>query len=308
MAPGVRLSRPPRRQVDGVLLLDKPAGISSNAALQRAKHAYAAAKAGHSGTLDPLASGLLPLCFGEATKFAQALLDARKTYVATVCLGTATATGDREGDVVARSSRTVSRAEFEAVLPRFVGRVQQTPPRHAALKHEGRKYYDYARAGIEIPRVPREIEIGAIEIQDWAPPLVVLRVACGKGTYIRALAEDLAAAAGTCGHLAALRRTTTGPFSLEGAVTLDMLEALAVRARDDLLLPADAALEGVARLDVDAVTARALAEGRQAPAPAGAAGRYRCYGPQGHFVGLVQSAAGALRAVRLLRTHREPAP
>ena len=153
--------RPPRRRVDGVLLLDKPAGLTSNAALQRAKRAYAAEKAGHTGTLDPLATGLLPLCFGDATKFAQAVLDAPKEYVATVRFGTATTTGDAEGETVRSCDVAFSRAELVSALTRFVGPIVQTPPAFAALKFRGRNYYEYARAGIDIPRVPRAIEIGA---------------------------------------------------------------------------------------------------------------------------------------------------
>jgi tRNA pseudouridine55 synthase len=302
MVAGGRASRPPRRRVDGVLLLDKPHGISSNAALQLAKRLYAAEKAGHTGTLDPLATGLLPLCFGDATKFAHALLDARKEYVATVRFGSSTTTGDAEGETLRTCDVTFSRAELVSALSRFVGILAQIPPAYAALKFQGRNYYEYARAGVDIPRSPRAIEITAIELVDWSPPLAVLRVACGKGTYVRVLAEDLAAAVGSCAHLAALRRTATGPFALEGAVTLEALEAMDSAARDALLLPADAALAGVARLDVDAPSAQALVHGRVASAPPGTSGEYRCYGPRGGFLGLVESAGGTLRALRLART------
>jgi len=306
MNPGLPDSRIPRRRVDGVLLLDKPAGLSSNAALQRAKRLLFAEKGGHAGTLDPLATGLLPLCFGEATKFSQLLLDARKEYVATVRFGVATTTGDAEGEVVRTCEASFSATRLASVLPSFIGSIAQTPPAYAALKFQGRNYYEYARAGVEIPRFPRQVHIHGIELLDWAPPLAVLRVACGKGTYIRALAEDLAAAVGSCGHLAALRRTLAGPFSLDAAVTLDALEAMDSAARGALLLPADAPLAGIARLDVDALAARALVEGRAGAAPAGTQGAYRCYGPRGRFVGLVESAGGALRAVRLARTDAEP--
>jgi tRNA pseudouridine55 synthase len=298
-------ARPPRtarRRVDGVLLLDKPHGLSSNAALQRAKRLYAAEKAGHAGTLDPLATGLLPLLFGEATKFANAVLDARKEYVATVRFGTATTTGDVEGEAISASEVAFSRDDLVDALPRFVGAIAQTPPAFAALKYQGRNYYEYARAGVEIPRVPRTITIDAIELVAWAPPQAVLRVACGKGTYIRVLAEDLAAAVGSCAHLAALRRTAAGPFALEDAVTLDALEAMDAATRDALLLPAEAPLAELARLDVDAPTARALVQGRPGSAPPDALGRYRCYDPSGQFVGLVESDGGHLRALRLART------
>jgi tRNA pseudouridine55 synthase len=293
---------PPRRRVDGVLLLDKPSGLSSNAALQRAKRLYGAEKAGHTGTLDPLASGLLPLCFGDATKFAQVLLDARKEYVATVRFGVATSTGDAEGEVVATCPVAFSRADLEAVLPRFIGRIMQLPPRHAALKHQGRTYYEYARAGIEIPRAPRAIEIDAIEILDWAPPIAVLRVACGKGTYVRVLAEDLAVAVGSRAHLAGLRRTASGTFTLERAVTLEALETANATARDARLLPVDAPLSGMPEIAVDAPSALALVQGRTAVARATKTGRYRCYGPGGRFLGIVDAAGETLRPVRLART------
>jgi len=292
----------PRRRVDGVLLLDKPLGLTSNAALQRAKRLYAAEKAGHTGTLDPLATGLLPLAFGEATKFAQALLDARKEYVATVHFGIATTTGDAEGETIASASAGFTREALEGALPRFVGRIEQTPPAYAALKHGGRAYYDYARAGIALERRPREIEIDALDVIDWQPPRAQLRVGCSKGTYVRVLAEDIACALGSCAHLAALRRTASGPFMLECAVTLAQLEALDAEARDALLLPADAPLAPLPRLDVDAAAARALAEGKTVEAPREAPGRYRCYEPRGRFVGLVEAEGGALRAVRLTRT------
>ena len=302
MVPDSGRSRPPRRRVDGVFLLDKPAGLSSNAALQRAKRFYAAEKAGHTGTLDPLATGLLPLCFGDATKFAQALLDARKEYVATVHFGVATTTGDAEGETVRTCDVRFSRAELASALTRFVGAIAQTPPVFAALKFRGRHYYEYARAGVDIPRAPRAIEIAAIELTAWSPPLAVLRVACGKGTYIRVLAEDIAGALGCCAHLAALRRTVSGPFALDRAVTLEALEAMDGAARDALLLPSDAPLAGVARLDVDAAAAQALVAGRLGPSPPEASGTYRCYGPQGRFLGLVEATAGTLRSLRLART------
>jgi len=294
--------RSPRRRVDGVLLLDKPAGLSSNAALQRAKRLYAAEKAGHTGTLDPLATGLLPLCFGDATKFAQVLLDAAKEYIATVHFGAATTTGDAEGEILRTSDASFSRSDVESTLRSFVGPIVQIPPAYAALKLRGRPYYEYARAGIDIPRAPRTVEIAAIELIEWSPPRATLRVACGKGTYIRVLAEDIAAALGSCAHLAALRRTVSGPFALTGAVTLSALEAMDTAARDALLLPPDAPLSLVARLDVDAPTALALTQGRTPAAPVEAHGTFRCYGPVGRFVGLVEATGASLRPLRLART------
>jgi tRNA pseudouridine55 synthase len=297
-------SRLPRRRVDGVLLLDKPAGLSSNAALQRAKRLYAAEKAGHTGTLDPLATGLLPLCFGDATKFAQVLLDSPKEYVASVRFGVATTTGDAEGEVVRAADVAFSAADLEAALERFVGTIAQVPPAYAALKFRGRAYYDYARAGVEVPRTPRSVEISAIELIEWSAPRAVLRVACGICAYIRVLAEDIAGSLGTCGHLAALRRTVSGPFALDRALSLEELEGMELAERDARLLPPDAPLSLMARLDVDLPTEQALRAGRIGRSPPVAAGRYRCYGPHDRFLGLVEATGAALRSVRLARTDR----
>jgi tRNA pseudouridine55 synthase len=295
-----------RRRVDGMLLLDKPSGITSNAALQRAKRAFRAEKAGHTGTLDPLASGLLPLCFGDATKFAQSLLDARKEYVATIRFGIATSTGDAEGETIALQPVAFSRADLDGALLPFLGRIRQVPPRHSALKHEGRAHYEYARAGVDIPRVARDVDIGAIDVLAFDLPTVTLRVECGKGTYIRVLAEDLGLALRTCAHLAALRRTASGAFRLEGAVTLAALEALDPDARDALLLPVDAPLAGLPAVAVDASTEAALTQGRTAAAPKGVQGLCRCYGPGRRFLGLVDAAGGILRPLRLTRTDAQP--
>jgi tRNA pseudouridine55 synthase len=297
----VEASRLPRRRVDGVLLLDKPVGLTSNAALQRAKRLFRAEKAGHTGTLDPLASGLLPLCFGEATKFAQSLLDARKGYIATVRFGIATSTGDSEGETIDERPVVFGRSDLEAALPRFIGTIRQVPPRHSALKHRGKSYYEYARAGLEIARKPREIEIDAIEIVDWALPMAMLRVACGKGTYIRVLAEDLGAAVGSCAHLAGLRRTASGAFTLEGSVTLAALEAIDdPLARDALLLPVECLVTSMPRLDVGADTARSLLQGRAVASPGTAPGRYRCYEAT-RFQGMVDVGEGVVRPLRMMQ-------
>ena len=254
--------RIPRRRVDGVLLLDKPAGISSNAALQRAKRALNAAKAGHTGTLDPLASGLLPLCFGEATKFAQALLDAGKRYTATVRFGATTATGDAEGPVTATFPVTFTAEALDTALHAFVGAQSQIPPAYSALKFEGKAHYEYARAGVEVPRPPRQITIHALRLVAWNPPDAVLDIECSKGTYIRVLAEDLGHALGSGAHLAALRRTVTGGFVLADAVTLDVFETLAAGARDQVLLPVSVLVTDVPRLPVDPAAAAAFRQGQ----------------------------------------------
>jgi tRNA pseudouridine55 synthase len=289
----------PRRRIDGVLLLDKPKGLSSNTALQRAKHLYQADKAGHTGTLDPLATGLLPICFGDATKFAHALLDADKTYVALLRLGITTTTGDAEGDVVDTRPVTSSRVDVEAVLPRFVGKIAQIPPRYAALKRDGRKYYEYAREGVEIVRHPRAVEIRALALLSWRSNEVELRVRCSKGTYIRTLAEDIGAALGCGAHLSALSRTASGDFTLGDALTLEALDERPLAARDAALLPVDALVTALARLDLDRADAARLANG-QSVAQAGVGdGMVRVYAA-GKFAGVATIAGGVLRARRLV--------
>jgi tRNA pseudouridine55 synthase len=287
-----------RRAVDGILLLDKPRGLSSNAALQRARRLLDARKAGHTGTLDPLASGLLPLCFGEATKFAQGLLDADKGYRAIVRFGASTSTGDAEGDVVAVAPIAFDETALRQALGRFVGRVKQVPPRHAALKLAGRAYYDYARAGVEIPRAPREVEVHALELVAWAPPDATIDVHCSKGTYVRVLAEDLGEALSGRAHLAELVRTRSGAFALERAIGLEALEALSPEQRLDRLLPVDAGLAAMPAVTLDAAATVALTHGRR-PQHAAEPGRYRAYGPTG-FVGVVEATGNELRALRLL--------
>ena len=254
--------RADRRRVDGILLLDKPAGISSNAALQRAKRALGALKAGHTGTLDPLATGLLPIAFGEATKFAQPLLDARKAYVAVVRFGTATSTGDAEGEVVERGPVPPDRAAVARCLPALTGPIRQVPPRYAALKHRGRAYYEWAREGVDIERTPREIVVHRLELADWAPPDATLVVDCSKGTYVRVLAADVGAALGTLATLASLRRTRFGAFDVAEARPLQ--ELLDLPGIEDLpLIPSRAALRGVREMPVDPPLAFAIASGQR---------------------------------------------
>lgn len=235
-------ARTPRKPLHGVLLLDKPLGWTSNDALQKAKGMLRAEKGGHTGTLDPLATGLLPLCFGAATKFSQVSLDADKRYTATLCLGQRTSTGDREGEIIAEGPLPTERAAIEAACARFTGAILQTPPMHSALKHEGKALYEYARAGVEVERAARAVTIHAIDIVEWHAERLVLDVSCSKGTYIRTLAEDIGQALGCGAHLSALRRTGSGPLSLEQAITLEALQALGAAEREALLLPADALL------------------------------------------------------------------
>lgn len=290
----------PKRVVDGLLLLDKPAGLSSNAALQRAKRALGARKAGHTGTLDPLATGLLPIAFGEATKFAQAQLDAAKAYRAVVRFGERRSTGDAEGEVVETGPLPADRAAVEAALERFRGPQLQVPPRHAALKHQGRAYYDYARAGIEIERKPRPVVIHALDLLDWRSPDATIDVACSKGTYVRVLAEDLGAACGSCAHLAALRRTASGGFSLDGAIALDALEALDPAARDARLLPVERLVDGMPRVDLDDEGARRFSQGRTVAVPA-ADGRCAVFAG-GRLLGLADVSGQRLVPARLVAT------
>ena len=240
-------ARVQRRPVHGVLLLDKPLGLSSNQALQKAKWLLRAEKAGHTGTLDPLATGVLPLCFGAATKFSGLHLDADKRYEATLRLGVTTTTGDAEGEVLAeRPVPPITRDMLDAVRARFSGRITQIPPMHSALKKDGKALYEYARAGVEVERAPREVVIHELELLpvavDKDHTAINMVVRCSKGTYIRTLGEDIGAALGCGGHLTRLRRTATGPFTAAQCVTLEALEAMDEPARLAALLPPESLL------------------------------------------------------------------
>ena len=242
-------ARVQRRPVHGVLLLDKPLGLSSNQALQKAKWLLRAEKAGHTGTLDPLATGVLPLCFGAATKFSALHLDADKTYLATLCLGVTTSTGDAEGEVTGRQPvPAIDDAALEAVRQRFLGAITQVPPMHSALKKDGKALYEYARAGIEVERAPRDVQIHALKLAlahtQQAQPAIEIEVTCSKGTYIRTLGEDIGKALGCGGHLTRLRRTATGPFTAADCVTLEALEAMDEAERLAQLRPPEALLPG----------------------------------------------------------------
>ena len=295
------LRRLPRRPVDGVLLLDKPVGVTSNGALMRVKRLYNAEKAGHTGTLDPLASGLLPICFGTATRFAQFLLDASKRYTAIVRFGVTTTTLDAEGDVVASRPVTFDRDALLGALARFTGSRTQIPPAHSALKFKGRPYYDYARKGVDFPRAPREITIHSLELTEWNAPDAILDVECSKGTYIRVLADELGEALGCGAHLAALRRTGSGGFGVRDAVSLDALHSMDAEALQRCLQSIDAPLASLQRLDVDVATSTALVQGRR-PATTTHDGTYRVY-ESARFLGVAESIAGRLQVARLV-----PAP
>jgi tRNA pseudouridine55 synthase len=296
--------KPQRQPVDGVLLLNKPVGITSNAALQKAKWLLNAKKAGHTGTLDPFADGLLPLCFGEATKFSAYLLDADKSYRAVMQLGVTTTTGDPEGEILAACEVDISRAAIEAVLPRFIGDIEQIPPMHSALKHQGRPLYEYARAGIEIQRPPRPVKIQAIELVECVLPRVVIDVRCGAGTYIRILAQDIGAALGCGAHLTALTRTSSGGFRLAQAHTLADLESLDPSQRQAILLPADCLVAHLHAVQLDAADATALCQGRSVAHPSAHPGLTRVYAAPHTFIGLADADAGHLIPRRLVATQQ----
>lgn len=247
------MSRPPhveRRRLDAVLLLDKPIGLSSNAALQVVKRLYRAAKAGHAGTLDPLASGLLPVLFGDATKFAQFVLGADKEYCATIKLGETTATGDAEGKILARKPVQVDDRGIEVALTRFRGSIEQTPPMHSALKRGGKPLYLLARQGRQIERRPRRVQIRELELLSRRGEWLELRVRCSKGTYVRTLAQDIGEALNTGAHLAALRRSAAGGFELAQAKTLKALEEMSAAERDTCLIPIERLLQDLQRIEL----------------------------------------------------------
>ena len=294
-----------RRAVHGVLLLDKPLGLSSNDALQKAKRLYRAEKAGHTGTLDPLATGLLPLCFGAATKFSQISLDADKSYRATLKLGVTTTTADAEGDVIETREVSVTRAQLQAACEKFTGLIEQVPPMYSALKRDGKALYEYARAGIEVEREARAVTIYGIDIVNdpragdddrWT-----IDVRCSKGTYIRTLAEDIGAALGCGAHLAALRRTGSGALSLDGALTLEQLAAMSDDERDAALMDADALLAHwpVVRLGTEDAGRFLTGLRRRTDLPDAA--HVRVYGPEAKaFLGGGAITAGELVSTRLL--------
>jgi tRNA pseudouridine55 synthase len=284
-----------------VLLLDKPIGLSSNDALQKAKRLYRAEKAGHTGTLDPLATGLLPLCFGAATKFSQISLDADKRYLATVKLGATTTTADAEGEVLRRRDVNVTAEQVRATCERFIGEIEQVPPMHSALKRDGKALYEYARAGIEVEREARRVTIHAIEIVGGQGDEWVIDVRCSKGTYVRTLAEDIGEALGCGAHLIALRRTGSGALTLDGACTLDQLATMSEAERDHRLKPADALLEDWPVVRLDAEGAGRFLSGVRRRLPLADTANVRVYGPEPQaFLGGGHITAGELISTRLL--------
>jgi tRNA pseudouridine55 synthase len=289
-----------RAPVNGVLLIDKPAGPSSNAVLQRAKRLLGAARAGHTGTLDPLASGLLVIALGEATKFSGGILDADKSYRARLKLGECTETGDAEGPVVSRAEVKVTRDELLSALERYRGEIEQLPPAYAAIKHLGRPLYVYARRGERVPRTARRVAIRRLELEKFEENTVGLFVECSKGTYIRVLAEDIGAELGCGAHLAALERTAVGPFALWQSMTLEALEAISPAERRERLLPLEVLLQSWPRLTLEAPLAAKFRQGRTISVDS-ASGSIAVFGEDAEFLGTGQvDASGTLQPKRLL--------
>jgi len=293
--------RTPRRPLHGVLLLDKPLGWTSNDALQKAKGIMRAEKGGHTGTLDPLATGLLPLCFGAATKFSQVSLDADKGYRASLRLGQRTSTGDAEGEVLETRDVPTDAAAVTAACARFTGPQSQMPPMHSALKHQGRALYEYARQGIEVERAARKVTIHRIDIVAWQPEQLVIDVSCSKGTYIRTLAEDIGTALGCGAHLSGLRRTFCGGLVLDQAVSIDTLAAMNEAQRDALLLPADCLLAGWPEVQLPDDEAGRFLTGLRRRVLLADAPAVRVYAAHPRaFLGSAHITAGELIADRLL--------
>jgi tRNA pseudouridine55 synthase len=288
------------RQVDGVLLFDKPLHLSSNAALQKVRRLFQAEKAGHTGTLDPLATGLLPICFGEAAKFSSGLLDADKAYRATVRLGATSSTGDAEGDITPSDAPLPDERGVREVLAQFIGEIEQIPPMHSALKHQGRPLYEYIRKGETIDRPPRRVTIHELELERFAGDVMEIRVRVSKGTYIRTLAEDIGGALGCGAHLLALRRTATARLSLDNAYTWEQLEAMSLPQRDACLLPTDSLLPELPVLHLDGDQVKRLAQGQRLRLESRQTeGRVRLHGPLG-FIGTGLLRAGSLAPERLI--------
>jgi tRNA pseudouridine55 synthase len=292
--------------IHGILLFDKPVGLSSAGAVARVKRLFDARKAGHTGSLDPLASGLLPICFGEATKFGAQLLDADKTYRVTVRLGERTPSADRETEVVERRELPALQADdLQRALDSFPRGYSQIPPMHSALKQDGKPLYEYARAGITRERAARAILIHEMSLLDWQPPDLSFDVRCSKGTYIRVLAEDLAAQMGTIAHLSALRRLGVAPFGAEPQWSFEALDSLSPAQRRDVLLPVDAALTAWPRLDLSLGGVSAFRQGQTVSVPMESPeilpGTVRIYAAGLGFLGLGQiDATGRLVPLRLI--------
>ena len=294
-----------KRDLDGVLILDKPPGISSNQALQRVKRLLHAGKAGHCGSLDPMATGVLPICLGQATRFSGYLLGADKTYRARCRLGQTTTTADAEGELTSEREVDVERSQINDALAAFRGEIEQVPPMYSALKHQGKRLYELARAGLEVERPPRPVTVYRLELIDYTAPVLEFEVACSKGTYVRSLAQDIGETLGCGAHLIALRRTEAQPFSIEQAFTLDTLETDVERGDfDSHLLPVWSALEQFASLELDADDSERIRQGKVlTPELPLTAGLYRLTSRNAQFIGLGEvTAEGRLKAKRLMNT------
>lgn len=276
-----------KKNINGILLLDKPIGLSSNQALQKAKHLFQAAKAGHTGTLDPMATGVLPICFGEATKFSQYLTDSDKAYEATLQLGVTTTTGDAEGEVLSNQVVNCTEEQFKKVCETFVGVQMQTPPMYSALKFEGKPLYEYARAGITIERKSREVLIQSITVNEYRENTAKITVYCSKGTYIRTLAEDIGATLGCGAHLIGLRRIKTGDFTLAGTKTLTVLDGLSEEERLSSLHGIDQAIHMLPAVSITQVQKQQIQLGQTIKIEHGLSDdAIRLYDEQGLFLGL----------------------
>jgi len=303
--------RTPKRDVDGILLLDKPTGISSNKALQIAKRLLQARKAGHTGSLDPLANGMLPLCFGNATKVSGMLLDADKAYEVRMTVGARTDTADAEGEVVERSATTTLGADaLQTAITAYTGEYDQVPPMYSALKKDGKRLYELARAGVEVERKPRRVTIRELRVLDPDPAAPRLFVRCSKGTYIRSLVEDLAAHAGTLAYVTELRRVWAEPFQSLPMVSLEQLEAAAeegLDTADALLLGADQALLHLPAASFAGPAVAALQNGRVAePLSPASPGACRMYAESGEFIGIGEAdAAGTVAPKRIFAVARQ---
>ncbi len=302
-------SRSGQRDIDGILLLDKAVGISSNRALQQVKTLFRARKAGHCGALDPLASGLLPICLGQATRFSAYLLGASKSYRASCRLGQTTTTGDAEGEVLETCPVDVDIETIEAVLPRFRGRIEQVPPMYSALHHQGRRLYQLAREGKQVERAPRQIEIESLQLVSHSADELVFDVRCSKGTYVRSLAEDIGAALGCGAHLTALRRLAVDEMSLQQSHTFDELQRLAQQgfeSIDSLLLPVSAALLQFPECSLGPEDSIDIRHGKSIEAGSEqASGLYRLVSTRDGFFGLGEVLDdGRLKAKRLMNTAR----
>jgi tRNA pseudouridine55 synthase len=297
------------RDVDGILILDKPIGCSSNQALQQVRKLYCARKAGHCGSLDPLATGILPICLGEATKFSSYLLGANKTYRAICRLGETTTTGDAEGEIVERRPVTVDARQVERSLTQFVGEIEQIPPMYSALKHQGKRLYQLAREGKEVERKARRVTIYQLTLLSCSGDSLSFEVSCSKGTYIRTLAEDIGAVLGCGAHLTALRRTAVDSFVEQDGISIEQLQALEPQGRDQLdalLLPVTRAVIQFPELILDASSSLMISQGKrvQLGVPE-LAGLRRLVTAEGRFMGLGEIAQdGELTAKRLMNTAR----